>query len=224
MVLTRSQAQEFYDRFGEKQDAQAFYEDAAVDDMVAHAAFAEAASVFEFGFGTGRFAAQLLAEHLSPSARYFGVELSQTMTTLAQQRLAAWGERAKAIQADDSMRLPLADHCVDRVVSAYVLDLLSEADARQFLAEATRILKPGGKLCLVSLTHGTTFISRMVSAVWQLVFRLRASLVGGCRPTQLEPLLDQQAWSIEHHTVVVKFGVPSEVLIAAPLNTPPLSA
>jgi hypothetical protein len=38
MVLTRSQAQRFYDRFGKKQDAQAFYEDAALDDLIAHAA------------------------------------------------------------------------------------------------------------------------------------------------------------------------------------------
>ncbi|MEJ2728573.1 MAG: hypothetical protein P8185_08685 [Deltaproteobacteria bacterium] len=44
MVLTRSQARIFYDRFGKKQDTQAFYEDAALDDLIAHAE-----RVFEFG-------------------------------------------------------------------------------------------------------------------------------------------------------------------------------
>lgn len=64
MVLTRSQARRFYDHFGAKQDSQAFYEDAALDDLMRHADCAQAQSVFEFGCGTGRFAAQLLTKHL----------------------------------------------------------------------------------------------------------------------------------------------------------------
>ena len=61
MVLTRSQAQTFYDRFGRKQDAQAFYEDGALDDLIDHAAFEQVEKVFELGCGTGRFASRLLA-------------------------------------------------------------------------------------------------------------------------------------------------------------------
>jgi hypothetical protein len=38
MALTRYQAQYFYDRFGKKQDIQAFYEDAALDNLIAQAA------------------------------------------------------------------------------------------------------------------------------------------------------------------------------------------
>ena len=59
MGLTRSQAKSFYGRFGKMQDTQAFYEDAALDDLIAHAAFGEAANNFELGCGTGRFALRL---------------------------------------------------------------------------------------------------------------------------------------------------------------------
>lgn len=215
MVLTRSQARSFYDRFGKKQDTQAFYEDAALDELIAHAAFDQADKVFEFGCGTGRFASRLLTEQLPSSATYTGVDQSPTMIGLATQRLLPYAERAKAVQSDGSMRFPLVDHSVDRVVSTYVLDLLSEADIRQAIAEAHRVLVPGGKLCLVSLTLGVTIASRLVIALWSVLYRLRASLVGGCRPIMLEPFLAQEQWSITHRRSLSQFGVPSEVLIAA---------
>ena len=216
MVLTRSQAQSFYDRFGRKQDTQAFYEDAAQDDLVAHAAFEQSEKVFEFGCGTGRFASRLLREHLPPSASYLGIDISRTMIGIARQRIAPYGRRAKVIQSDGSMRFPLPDRCADRVVSTYVLDLLSEPDIREAISEARRLLIPSGKLCLLSLTAGVTFTSRMVCALWSALFRLHARLVGGCRPIRLDSFLDQLKWSIDYRHVVVQFGVPSEVLIAIP--------
>ena len=216
MVLTRSQAQAFYDRFGRKQDAQAFYEDRALDDLVAHAAFGQAERVFELGCGTGRFALRLLAKHLSPSASYHGIDLSRTMIEIAGQRIVSYAERAKAVQSDGSMRFLLPDHSVDRVVSTYVLDLLPETDIRQAISEAHRVLVPGGKLCLVSLAEGVTFASRIVCALWSAAFRLHAPLVGGCRPIRLDSFFDPQSWSLDYRRVVNQFGVPSEVLIAGP--------
>jgi ubiquinone/menaquinone biosynthesis C-methylase UbiE len=216
MVLTPSQAQTFYDHFGKRQDTQAFYEDAALDELIAHAAFKEAHSAFEFGCGTGRFADRLLARHLPPTATYLGIDISQTMVGIAQQRLAPYGERALVVQSDASLHFPLPDHCVDRVVSTYVFDLLAETDIQQAIAEAHRVLKPGGKICLASLTQGVDLSSRLVCAVWSAIFRMRASLVGGCRPIQLASFFPQQTWALEYRHVLSQFGVPSEIVIASP--------
>lgn len=216
MVLTHAQAQHFYDRFGKKLDTQAFYEDAALDELIAHAAFGEARSVFEFGCGTGRFADRLLGEHLAPEATYFGADISPIMIGLATQRLARYAERAQVQQTDGAMRFPLPDDAVDRVVITYVLDLLSEPDARQAIAEAKRVLTPAGKLCLASLTSGATVASRLVTTLWSAAFRLHAPMVGGCRPIVLETLLAPDDWIIEHRSVITQFGVPSEILVASP--------
>ena len=222
MVLTRSQARTFYNRFGKKQDTQAFYEDAALDDLIAHAAFEQAEKVFEFGCGTGRFASRLLANYLSPSASYLGIDLSQTMIAIAEQRVLPYKERAKVTQSDGSMHFPLPDHSVDRVVATYVLDLLPEEDIRRAISEARRTLISSGRLCLVGLTQGLTFASRIVIALWSAVFGLRPSLVGGCRPILLSSFFDQQSWSIDYRNVVTRFGVPSEVLIASSKNESPM--
>jgi ubiquinone/menaquinone biosynthesis C-methylase UbiE len=216
MVLTRDQARTFYDHFGKRQDTQAFYEDPALDDLVAHAQFGQAESVFELGCGTGRLALRLLERHLPASAGYSGIDISQTMIDIARQRLSPYKGRASVAQSDGSMGFPLPDGSTDRVISAYVLDLLSDTDAEQAVAEAQRVLTPNGKLCLVSLTNGKGLTSRTVSGLWSMLFRVHAPLVGGCRPIRLESFVRPQSWVIEYRNVITGFGVPSEVLVARP--------
>jgi ubiquinone/menaquinone biosynthesis C-methylase UbiE len=219
-VLSSSEAQAYYDQFGKKQDSQGFYEDLAIDDLIAHATFQDAEAVFEFGCGTGKFATLLLEEHLRPSATYFGCDVSPVMVELATQRIIPYAERAKVVRSDGAIHFQLTDHSVDRVICNYVLDLLSERDTRLVFAEAHRVLTLSGKLCLVSLTKGVTLLSRIVSSFWEAVFRMRASLVGGCRPIRLESYVDQGYWQIEYQKVMTAFSVPSEVLVLSPEIVP----
>jgi ubiquinone/menaquinone biosynthesis C-methylase UbiE len=212
--LNRAQARAFYDRFGSKQDGQAFYEDAAVQDLLAHAEFEKANAVFEFGCGTGRFAEKLLAAHLPANGHYLGCDLSATMVDLARQRLARFAARADVRLTDGAPRIEAPDATFDRFVSNYVVDLLTAEDIADVLSEARRVLTAEGRLCVVSLTHGSTPASRLVSWLWARVHRLRPQLVGGCRPLALLPFLSQGGWRTIHHNVIVAYGIPSEIVVA----------
>ena len=216
-VLPPSAVKHFYDRFGARQDRQGFYEDAALDDLVAHAAFATAGSIVEFGCGTGRFAERILGQ--TPSATYVGFDVSTTMVELARGRMARFGDRAQIRQLDPgTVSLPLPDHGADRLLSTYVLDLFPEADIATFLREAHRLLAPRGLLGLVSLTHGDTLIPRLVAQLWGAVHRLRPQLVGGCRPVRLRSYCDGARWDVVHHRVLARWGISSEILVARPLD------
>jgi SAM-dependent methyltransferase len=212
-VLTYSAAKDYYDHFGKKQDSQGFYEDPAQDDLVRNADFGQAQHVFEFGCGTGKFAARLFEKSLSPSASYIGNDISPVMVGLAKERLKPYGDRAQVVLSEGRVKFPLEDRSVDRVVSTYVLDLLSEEDAHQFFAEAHRTLVPGGKLCLAGLTRGIGIPSRIVSTLWSAVFRIKPAIVGGCRPIRLETFVDPLNWQMVYEHVVAPFGVPSEILV-----------
>ena len=218
MTLDRSQAKRFYDRFGERQDAQGFYEDPALDRLIEDGDFASASSVFEFGCGTGKLARRLLLERLRPEARYFGIDISTTMIAIAGGRLAEFGERARVALSDGSIRFPLGDSSVDRVVSTYVLDLLPATDIAAALAEAHRVLKPGGLLCLSGLGTGDSLPSRALAKVWNAVFRLSPTLVGGCRPMHMAALLREDRWAPCSAAQVVAWAIPSEVVIARALH------
>lgn len=214
-TLSHDEARAFYDWFGARQDSQKFYEDRAVADLIAHAEFGAAHAVFEFGCGTGRFVDRLLADHLPADCRYRAVDISATMVGLARARLAHWGARAGVEQTTGAMTVAAPDASVDRFVTCYVLDLLSDADIRALVAEAHRVLAPGGLLCAVGLTRGTSLPARIGGAVWRALFRLHPKLVGGCRAVVVRDFLDKSDWSVRYRNVVTRLGISSEVLVAA---------
>jgi len=217
-TLSHEEARAFYDRFGSKQDSQAFYEDRAVEDLIGHADLAHAVRVLEFGCGTGRLALRLLSRELPREARYLGLDVSSTMVALASSRLSPYRDRAEVRPSDGSVALPVPDASVDRVVSTYVTDLLSDADVGALLGEARRVLVPDGRLCLVGITHGVGLVGRVVSRGWSAVHRLLPSLVGGCRPMSLAPRVTGPDWAIVHSAVIQAWGIPSEVLVAGPAD------
>jgi ubiquinone/menaquinone biosynthesis C-methylase UbiE len=218
VALTLKQARSVYDRIGRVQDWQAFYEDATTDRLVANAALAANQTIFEFGCGTGRLAARLLAE-LPESTNYLGVDLSPVMINLATNRLAAWAQRAKLVLVDGSLPLPANDGFADRVLSTFVFDLLDADYARAVLEDLRRILAPGGRLCLAGLTHGEGRLERTVSQAWNGLWRVAPRLVGGCRPITMRALLGSD-WHIQHHSHVHRWGLVTEVVIAAPSECP----
>ena len=215
-VLTHEQAQAFYNRMGAKQDWQAFYEAKATQNLIAHASFETAQAVFEFGCGTGALAERLLTAHVSLEAQYVAVDSSATMIRLAQARLVRFGSRVEVQQTDGSLQFDVPSGSYDRFVSTYVADLLSASDIAEVLSEAHRLLRPEGLLCLVSLTPGPTWFSRLVAGLWTGIHRLEPSLVGGCRPLELQMLLPAFGWQLVSVNVVTAFGIPSEIVVAKP--------
>ena len=214
-TLSHAAARALYDWIGRWQDTQRFYEDLATSDLVAHAALEQANSVFEFGAGTGRLAERMLRDHLPPGTLYRGVDVSTTMVALAEKRLQPWLHRAAVTRSDGSTKLEAPSARFDRFVSTYVLDLLSSEDIVQIVCEARRLLVPEGLLCLVCAAPGTTLPERIVMGAAAYLYALSPRLVGGCRAIELGRFVGSDHWRVVHRRVVSKWGIPSEVLVAA---------
>jgi ubiquinone/menaquinone biosynthesis C-methylase UbiE len=88
------------------------------------------------GIGTG-----LDIPHLPPQHRYIGVDLTRAMLAKAQRR--AVGGHVSLVQGD-VQRLPFADNRFDAVVLHLILAVVP--DPKACLAEAARVLKPGGHI------------------------------------------------------------------------------
>jgi len=212
-TLTSDEAWRYYERFAVKQDRQGWYEDAALDWLVEHGNFEQANSVLEVGCGTGRFAARLIDGHLPGHALYLGLDISTRMLAIACEKLA--GSGARLLQCDVTMALPVRDASADRLIVAYVLDLLSEAEARALVGEASRVLVPGGLLCLASLARSPSGGLAWVSSwLWTMAQRLAPLRVGGCRPIDLAGMLEANVWHIEERTTVRPWSVASDALVA----------
>lgn len=218
--LSRSQGACFYDVLGARLDTRAFYEAAALRDLVAHLELKTCRSVVEFDCGTGRLAAELLDAHLSPEATYLGLDLSATMVGLANRRLRRFDGRVEVLQTNGTPRIDVPDRTFDRFVSNYVFDLLPDDEISAMLEEARRVLKPDGLLGLASLTNGPTPISGLVSAAWRGLHHLSPWLVGGCRPIAIHAFVSNSGWRIGYENIIVGFGVPSKIVVARPGSSP----
>ena len=213
--LTAAQTRRVYDRIGRIQDLQAVYEHRAIEALLAYADFAHAHAVCEFGHGTGALAERLFRDYLPSDAGYTGIDISPHMHELATRRLDGYADRVELRLGNALPQLSYSDASFDRFLAAYVLDLLSPGDITRTLAEAHRLLVPGGLLCLASLTTGTTRPSRLVTRAWRTLWTLHPQLVGGCRPIAITDHLDQTAWTLRHHKTITTLAITSDVVIAA---------
>ncbi len=103
--------------------------------------------LLDIGTGTGRVL-ELLAPRV---AQGLGVDASKTMLALARARLARAGLTHCAVRLADMYRLPLADASFDIAVLQMVLHYAE--DPAGVLAEASRVLRPNGRLIVIDLAQ-----------------------------------------------------------------------
>jgi ubiquinone/menaquinone biosynthesis C-methylase UbiE len=102
--------------------------------------------LLEIGAGSGAMAAELLAAY--PDVRMTVTDYDEAMVAAAEQLLAPAGERARICRAD-ATALPFAAGRFDAVLS--VLMLHHAVVWEQALAEAVRVLRPGGPIVVADL-------------------------------------------------------------------------
>lgn len=102
------------------------------------------ARLLDIGTGTGAMLAQVAAAY--PAVALHGLDLSAAYLDRARQRLAGRAVRWHAAAAE-AVPLPVAS--VDLVTAVYLLHELPEDARTAVLAEATRVLRPGGRLVIV---------------------------------------------------------------------------
>jgi ubiquinone/menaquinone biosynthesis C-methylase UbiE len=97
--------------------------------------------VLEIGAGSGAMAVELLATY--PDVRLTVTDVDDEMVKVASARLSSFGDRVTARSADANA-LPFPDDTFDVVLSWVMLHHTLEWE--QALAEAVRVLRPGGHL------------------------------------------------------------------------------
>ncbi|HWH13466.1 MAG TPA: class I SAM-dependent methyltransferase [Miltoncostaeaceae bacterium] len=136
--------------------------------------------VVDLAAGTGALAAALVA-HGGPPAALVAVDAAPAMLHRARRRLS--GVRpAPSLLVADARAVPLPDGAADLVAIGYLLHLLDPADRSAVLAEARRLLVPGGRV--VAVVHGTPGgrAGRLYRRGWRAVARLSRGLVVGGGP------------------------------------------
>lgn len=168
-------------------------------------------AVLELGCGTGT-ALRVLAERLAGRGRLVGLDLSPKMLAQARIKLEHTGlsERVELYQGDASA-VPLPDDAFDAVFIAFTLELFDTPQIPKVLAEVRRLLRPGGRLAVVSLlaTH------RPGPAEQAYIFTHdHLEALADCRPIFLEALLQEAGLQVTSFRRLSLWGLPVGIALA----------
>ena len=104
-------------------------------------------SLLDIGIGTGR-----MLELFAPRAeRAIGIDRSSEMLRLARVKLEEAGISGASLRQGDMYALPLADRSCDSIILHQVLHYAQQPGAA--IAEAARVLAPGGQLLVIDFAQ-----------------------------------------------------------------------
>jgi arsenite methyltransferase len=101
--------------------------------------------VLDLGSGGG-IDVLLSAKRVGPTGKAYGLDMTDEMLTLARENQRKSGLANVEFLKGEIERIPLPDNSVDVVISNCVINL--SADKDRVIAEAFRVLKPGGRFAV----------------------------------------------------------------------------
>ena len=173
-------------------------------------------TVLEIGFGTGAGLKQM-AEAVGGAGRVHGIDISSGMLAASRRRLKKAGlEDRVELTCQDALKIPYAENKFEAVFMSFALELFDSPEIPQVLAEIKRVLKPNGRLGVVSMSKGNG-----ASPILRLYEWLHQKLpqIADCRPIHVEGSIRQAGFAIQSKQRVGLFGLPVEIVIAAKQGT-----
>lgn len=163
--------------------------------------------VVDLGSGAG-FDAILCARKVGPTGRVIGVDMTPEMLAKARENVARLGLSQVEFREGVIEDLPLRDAVADVVISNCVINL--STDKARVLAEAFRVLKPGGRLRVsdVVTTRPISEEARRDVAAWT------ACLSGALTIDEYRALLERAGF--EDVTIEVQGGFGFDDLVQGP--------
>lgn len=210
----------FYDRISHVYDAIA---DASEHEAREHglAALAVQAGerVLEIGYGTGHAVVQI-AESVGKEGRVVGVDISEGMRAVAQARTAeAEVGRRVELLVEEVPPLPLPDGRFDAAFLSFTLELFDAETIPPVLAEVRRVLRPGGRLGVVSMaTTPSGDRESVLTHTYRWMHRHFPHIVD-CQPIDAAALLTAAGFEITYQESMQIWTLPVAVVVGHTLAT-----
>ena len=215
---TKEEAKRFYDRISRFYDflTSAFerkYAEMALELL----SVKDGETVLEIGFGSGHCLRQI-AWSVGKSGKAYGIDISTGMLEVTKGRLekAQLMDRAE-LYCRDAASLPWDDNTFDAVFMSFTLELFDTPEIPKVLGEIKRVLKPEGRLGVVSMSKedGESKLVRL----YEWVHKKWPKYVD-CRPIYVGQSLKDAGYEIRSKEKVSLLGLlPGEIVIAVNANS-----
>jgi ubiquinone/menaquinone biosynthesis C-methylase UbiE len=176
---------------------------------LARADIRDGEAVLEVAVGTGVVFRKVLLQN--PSGTNVGIDLTEAMLRRARRKAERTGVPF-TLAIGDARALTFDDGTFDVVLSNNMLGLLARKDVPRVLEEMHRVLRPGGRLVLVSMACPDHRLSS-----W--FYKVSVNWLGAWSDLHVEPFVRETGFENVEREVVKQLGIPSEILIAQRAST-----
>jgi len=175
----------------------------------------EGEAVLEIGFGTGYTLVEI-AKSIGETGKAYGIDITPEMVKLAKERLEREGLAGRVeLSEGDARNMPYNDNMFDAIYMACTLELFDTPDIPEVLKEIKRVLKPRGRLGVVSMCregHEDSKFTRFYEWAHR-TFPKYAS----CRPIYIEQSLRGAGYEIIKKEEVMLAGLcPMKIVVSKP--------
>jgi demethylmenaquinone methyltransferase/2-methoxy-6-polyprenyl-1,4-benzoquinol methylase len=167
--------------------------------------------VLEIGFGTGH-ALVALAKAVGENGKVTGIDISERMCTISFQRIEQAGVSDRIqLHCGDALPLPFGKAVFDKVLMSFTLELFDTPDIPLLLRECLRVLKPEGRICVVSLAK--TRKASLIERLYEWIHRLFPHWVD-CRPIRPVQELSEVGFKVIKDKTQPMFGLNVGMVVA----------
>ena len=171
-------------------------------------------NVLEIGFGTGNTLLHL-AEAVGESGRVSGIDVSTGMLEVATRKVESKGLADRVdLSVGDARQLPYKDDSFDAVFASFTFELFSLNDIPAVLAEVARVLKPGGRLGVVSMAtvqEGEKASALEKTYVWM---HQHFPHIVDCQPIDVVELVEGAGLQVQEKVEMTIWTMPVRCVVA----------
>lgn len=168
--------------------------------------------VLDIGCGTGRAVVALTAA-VGERGLVLGVDLSPRMISATRASAQRAGQSARIeLCCADAVALPLAADSLDAALMSFTLELFDTPEIPLVLAECRRVLRVGGRLCVVAMSRPASPGLAVRLYEW-LHDRFPRTL--DCRPIHARESVAESGLQVLEASEGSMVGLPVEVVLAA---------
>ena len=209
---SKEQAKRFYDRISRVYDyLTGAFEQKYAEMAVERLSVEEGEIVLEIGFGPGH-CLKRLAESVGKTGKAYGVDISSGMLEVTRRRLdkAQLMDRVE-LYCGDAASLPYGDNTFDAAFMSFTLELFDTPEIPRLLEEVKRVLKPRGRIGVVSMSKQNE--ESLLLRLYEWAHTKWPKYVD-CRPIYLEQSLRDAGYEVRKKEKVKLFSLPGEIVVA----------